>query len=66
MRSFDVPALDSQELNADYLGSLDCTLIATDHTVFDYELIVSGSTLVVDTRNATKNVEANRDRIWKA
>ena len=66
MRSFDVPALDSQELNAEYLGSLDCALIATDHTAFDYELIVAGSTLVVDTRNATKNVSENRDRIWKA
>ena len=66
MRSFDVPALDSQELTADYLGSLDCTLIATDHTIFDYELTVSASTLVVDTRNATKNVSENRDRIWKA
>ena len=66
MRSFDVPALDSQDLTQEYLGSLDCALIATDHTAFDYELIVSGSSLVVDTRNATKNINDNREKIWKA
>ena len=66
MRSFDVPALDSQDLTANYLGSLDCALIATDHTAFDYELIVAESRVVIDTRNATKAITENRDRIWKA
>ena len=66
MRSFNVPALDSQELTTEYLGSLDCALIATDHTAFDYELIVAESRLVIDTRNATKTITENRDRIWKA
>ncbi|MEM9413475.1 MAG: nucleotide sugar dehydrogenase, partial [Planctomycetota bacterium] len=66
MRSFDVPKLSSEDLTPEYLGSLDCVLIATDHTAFDYESIVHGSEIVVDTRNATKNVLENRDRIWKA
>ena len=66
MRSFDVPELQSESLTPQYLGSLDCALIATDHSAFDYEAIVSGSSLVIDTRNATKNITENRDRIWKA
>ena len=66
MRSFDVPELSSESLTPDYLSALDCALIATDHTAFDYSAIVNGSKLVIDTRNATKNVTDNRERIWKA
>lgn len=66
MRSFDVPELSSELLTPEYLSDLDCTLIATDHTAFDYSAVVNGSKLVVDTRNATKNITENRDRIWKA
>ena len=66
MRSFDVPELSSESLTPSYLGALDCALIATDHTAFDYSAVVNGSKLVVDTRNATKNVTENRERIWKA
>ncbi len=66
MRSFDVPSLVSQELTEDYLASLDCTLIATDHSAFDWENIVRHSRLVVDTRNATRDVATDRQKIWKA
>jgi len=66
MRSFDLPQLESETLTAEYLQSLDCVLISTDHTDFDYDLIVKHSSIVVDTRNATKHVVDGRDRIWKA
>ncbi len=66
MRSFDVPTLTSQELSSDYLASLDCAVIVTDHTAFDWDHIVSKSQLVVDTRNATQHVIEGRDKIWKA
>ena len=66
MRHYQLPQLQSQPLSAEYLASQDCVLIATDHSAFDYEFIVSHSTLIIDTRNATKNVLANRDRIHKA
>ena len=66
MRHFDVPELSSQPLTKEYLATLDCALIATDHTAFDYDLIVANCDVVIDTRNATKNVTANRHRIWKA
>jgi len=70
MRSFSVPQLMSEPLTAEYLESLDCVIIATDHTAFDYELIVDKSAIVVDTRNATvkiaKTVVGTDGKIWKA
>lgn len=66
MRSFDVPELSSNELTPRYLKSLDCALISTDHSRFDYDAIVKHSSLVVDTRNATKCVEGEKANVWKA
>jgi UDP-N-acetyl-D-glucosamine dehydrogenase len=40
----------------DNLGQYDCAVIVTDHSDYDYERIVRDSQLVVDTRNATKNI----------
>ncbi len=45
------------------LRKYDCVLIATDHTAFDCQFIVSNSRLVFDSRNATRNVTRDRDRI---
>jgi UDP-N-acetyl-D-glucosamine dehydrogenase len=36
-------------------GKPDCTVICTDHTVFDYDPLVESGALVVDTRNALKD-----------
>jgi len=41
-------------------------LIVTDHDTVDYAGLVAHSRLVVDTRNATRDVTAHRDRIVKA
>src|SRR5690606_36172992 len=60
MRAHQLPAMDSQELTSEYLAGQDCLLIATDHTAYDYQYIVDHAPLVVDTRNATKNVARNR------
>jgi UDP-N-acetyl-D-glucosamine dehydrogenase len=66
MRNYDVPAVSSSELTADFLAAQECVLIATDHTVFNWNFIVSHAQLVVDTRNATRNVTIGRDKICKA
>jgi UDP-N-acetyl-D-glucosamine dehydrogenase len=50
-------------LTDELLGSANCVVIITDHSAFDYEQIVARSAVVVDTRNATRNVTANRERI---
>jgi UDP-N-acetyl-D-glucosamine dehydrogenase len=65
MRHHDVPDLASSELTPEFLALQDCVLIATDHSNVDYEFVVRHAKLVVDTRNATKNV-ADRSKIRKA
>lgn len=65
-RHYHLPQLTSSELTPSYLASLDCTLIATDHSAFDYAHIVKHSQLVVDTRNATRGVTEGREKIYRA
>ncbi|WML35801.1 nucleotide sugar dehydrogenase [Clostridium sp. OS1-26] len=43
----------------------DIVIITTDHSCYEYEEIVSRAKIVYDTRNATKNVENNREKIHK-
>jgi UDP-N-acetyl-D-glucosamine dehydrogenase len=66
MRHHRLPAMDSVELSAKLLADQDCVLIATDHSSYNYELIVRHAPLVIDTRNATKNVKEGRGKIRKA
>ena len=42
----------------DNLAQYDAVVIVTDHTSYDYKAIVAQSKLVVDTRNATKGIDA--------
>ena len=62
------PRLDltSQLLTPEYLHSQDCIVIVTDHSAYDWPTIVEHSRLVIDTRNATHEVAAHRDRIVRA
>jgi UDP-N-acetyl-D-glucosamine dehydrogenase len=41
----------------------DCVLILTDHAEFDYQGVVDGASLVVDTRNATWGMAGNGGEI---
>ncbi|WP_339733711.1 nucleotide sugar dehydrogenase [uncultured Gimesia sp.] len=66
MRHHNVPAMESQELTPEYLAAQDCVLIATDHSAYDYDFIVKHSGMILDTRNATKNVTQGREKIYKA
>ena len=40
------------------LGRFDCVVIVTDHSCYDYAAIVAQSTLVVDSRNATRGIDS--------
>jgi UDP-N-acetyl-D-glucosamine dehydrogenase len=42
----------------DNLQHYDCVLIVTDHSDYDYARIVQESSLVVDTRNATRGIQS--------
>ena len=58
--------LESVELTEDFLHQQDCLLIATQHSAYDYDWLVAHSALVVDTRNATRDVREGREKIVKA
>ncbi len=66
MRHHDVPEMSSSELTPEFLAAQDCVLIATNHTAYDYSFIVKHSKMVLDTRNATKEVSIGREKIFKA
>jgi UDP-N-acetyl-D-glucosamine dehydrogenase len=58
--------LKSQPLTEEFLAAQDCVVIVTDHSAYDYRWIVRHARLVVDTRNATKDIDAPACRIRKA
>jgi len=42
------------------VGEFDCVLIATDHSVYEYEKIVAAARLLVDSRNATRSLRSEK------
>jgi UDP-N-acetyl-D-glucosamine dehydrogenase len=51
-------ALDMASTPLEKIPEFDCVVIVTDHTQYDFAAIVREARLVVDTRNATKGIEA--------
>ncbi len=48
----DGMSMNSVTFQDEIYSKYDCVVIATDHSTFDYEKVVSDSHLVIDTRNA--------------
>ena len=63
MRHYNFSNMKSVELTPERLASYDCVLIATDHSSYDYEAIVRHAQLVVDSRNAARQVKQHREKI---
>src|SRR5579885_3371855 len=63
MRHYDYSQMSSVELTAANLAGYDCVVIATDHSSYDYQAIVEASQLVIDTRNATRRITRNRNKV---
>jgi UDP-N-acetyl-D-glucosamine dehydrogenase len=40
------------------LGQYDCVVVLTDHSTYQYEQIVREAQLIIDTRNATRNIDS--------
>lgn len=57
---------NSVTLTPDTIAQYDVVLIVTAHDAYDYNAIVKNARLVLDTRNATKNVTLGREKIYKA
>src|SRR5262249_5633975 len=56
-------AMDSVPLTEELLSECDMVVIAADHSNIDYAWVVENAKHVLDTRNATKKVSENRDKI---
>lgn len=51
--------MESVPYTAAAVSDADCVVVLTDHTVFNYEEVVSRARLIVDTRNAVKTRAPN-------
>ncbi len=51
-------ALNMTNTPLNRLPEFDCVVIVTDHSEYDYAWIAENAQLVIDTRNATKGIEA--------
>lgn len=62
MRHYDFK-LASVDLTPATLAGYDAVVISTDHSSYDYNEIVRFSRLVIDTRNATRELKEYREKI---
>lgn len=58
--------MTSTAITPEVLAEMDAVIIVTDHSDYDAEEIVKFSRIVIDTRNATKDVKDKRDKIVMA
>ncbi|MCS7032937.1 MAG: nucleotide sugar dehydrogenase [Phycisphaerae bacterium] len=65
MRRHDLH-MESIRLSPETLQSYDCVLISTNHSAYDWQMIADHSRLIVDTRNALRDVTGRREHIVKA
>lgn len=60
--------LGKEYVSVDYKEAIkeaDIVIVTTDHTDYDYEFVVENAKIIYDTRNATKDVVNNREKIHK-
>jgi UDP-N-acetyl-D-glucosamine dehydrogenase len=57
--------LTSLNLSMRLLNSMDCVVIVTGHDKYNYRNIIRHSRLVIDTRNATKDITTKKPNIIK-
>jgi UDP-N-acetyl-D-glucosamine dehydrogenase len=58
-------SLSSSELTDPLLSAMDCVVIVTPHSIYDWQNIVQHATLVIDTRNATGPLGNNNAKVTK-
>jgi UDP-N-acetyl-D-glucosamine dehydrogenase len=55
--------LASVQMTAETLSEYNAVVIATDHSSVDYDAVVRNARLVIDTRNATRGIDHDREKI---
>lgn len=56
----------SVPLTEEFLAAVDCVLIATDHSAYDFNFILDHAPLIVDTRNVFKGIHDKDHKIFMA
>jgi len=56
-------SMASQPLTPELVAAQDMVLLLTDHSNVDYQMVMEYAKHMLDTRNATRNVVNNRERI---
>ena len=62
---FDGRRLKHVDLTDDVLTGADVVVVITEHDAVDYEYVVATAGRIYDTRNATRDISANREKIRK-
>ncbi len=65
MRHHDLH-MASIELSPTALAGYDCVIVATHHSAYDWQMIAESAKLIVDTRNAMRDVKGRREHIVSA
>src|SRR5210317_98504 len=58
--------MDNTELTPEALAAVDCVLLATDHSAYDYQFILDHADLIIDTRNAFTGLEGTAEKVVQA
>ena len=66
MRKYGDLGMKSVALTPAVVADYDCVLIATHHKAYDWQMVAAHAKLIVDTRNALKDVTGRRDHIVMA
>jgi UDP-N-acetyl-D-glucosamine dehydrogenase len=61
----DGVSIPRMELTQEALNDADCVVVTAGHSVYDWQWIVDNTDLLVDTRNATANVQSTSCEIHK-
>jgi UDP-N-acetyl-D-glucosamine dehydrogenase len=59
-------SMDSVELTPETLAAVDCVLLSTDHSAYDYQFILDHADLIIDTRNAFTGLQGAADKVVQA
>lgn len=57
--------LSSVELSDELLRSVDCAVVVTDHTNYNYRRFIDNTKLLIDTRNATQGIIDLNEKVIK-
>jgi len=66
MRKYGDLGMKSVPLSPESIASYDAVLIATNHKVYDWQMVADHAKLIIDTRGATRKVIGRRDHIVMA